>query len=153
VPHTKQSSKRKRLKKAVPVLGAAAAGLSLSLLSGASARPAAHMSAPSVGTGHEVILAEEEISDVSLATFYVFDKENSAAFRPRLGEADAVVAAVAAAGAGAAVAVAVEVAAAVEGAAVLEAAAGVEDAVAVEDAVGFGPMVAALAAWRVQDVQ
>jgi hypothetical protein len=25
-------------------------------------------------TGHETILGEEEISDVSLATFYVFDK-------------------------------------------------------------------------------
>ena len=31
---------------------------------------------------HEITLAEEEISDVSLATFYVFDKENAGAFRP-----------------------------------------------------------------------
>jgi len=28
-------------------------------------------------TCHEIFLGEEEISDVSLATFYVFDKENA----------------------------------------------------------------------------
>jgi hypothetical protein len=108
------------------------------------------MSAPSVGTGHEVILAEEEISG---RRFTSSTKRTPRHSDPDSPEADAVVAAVAAAGAGAAVAVAVEVAAAVEGAAVLEAAAGVEDAATVEDAVGFGPTVAALAAWRVQDVQ
>jgi len=42
----KQASKRKRFKKAAPVLGAAA-GLSLSLASGASAGPAANMLTPS----------------------------------------------------------------------------------------------------------
>ena len=64
----KQGSKRKSRACAVPLLGAA--GLSLSLASGA---PAA-----TVGPvlGHEITLGEEEISDVSLATFYVFDKEN-----------------------------------------------------------------------------
>ena len=30
----------------------------------------------------EFILAEEEVSDVSLATFYVFDKDNAGPFRP-----------------------------------------------------------------------
>src|SRR5262245_47408663 len=56
---------------AVPLLSAA--GLSLSVASGA---PAA-----TVGPGldHEITLGEEEISDVSLATFYVFDKENPGA--------------------------------------------------------------------------
>jgi hypothetical protein len=73
----KYGSKRKRFKKAAPVFGAAA-GLSLSLASGASAGLAAVMPTPSTGAGHEIILAEEEISDVSLATFYVFDKENAA---------------------------------------------------------------------------
>ena len=63
---------RKRFKKAAPVLGAAA-GLSLSLASGASAAPAADISSPRSGPAQEIILAEEEISDVSLATFYVFD--------------------------------------------------------------------------------
>jgi hypothetical protein len=64
----KQASKRKSRACAVPLLGAA--GLSLSLASGA---PAA-----TVGPvlSHEITLGEEEISDVSLATFYVFDKEN-----------------------------------------------------------------------------
>ena len=76
----KQSPSRKRFKKAVPVLGAAA-GLSLSLASGASAGPAPHMPTPAAA-GHEIILAEEEISDVSLATFSVYDKENSAPFPP-----------------------------------------------------------------------
>jgi hypothetical protein len=73
VSPAKQSSNRKRLKKAVPVLGAAA-GLSLSLAGGAPAAPAAGMAPPRTGAGHEIILAEEEISDVSLATFCVYDK-------------------------------------------------------------------------------
>ena len=65
--HAMQVSKRKRRACAVPLLGAA--GLSLSLASGA---PAA-----TVGpAAHAITLSEEEISDVSLATFYVFDKEN-----------------------------------------------------------------------------
>jgi hypothetical protein len=83
VSHAKQSSDRKRLKKAAPVLGAAA-GLSLSLASGASAAPALHMPTPVAGAGHEIILAEEEISDVSLATFFVYDKESTATFRPNI---------------------------------------------------------------------
>jgi len=77
----KQTSKRKRLKKTAPVLGAAA-GLSLSL--GASAGAAPEMLTPSTGARHELILAEEELSDVSLATFFVFDKENTAVFRPNI---------------------------------------------------------------------
>ena len=32
--------------------------------------------------GQEIILGEEEISDVSLATFFVFDKENPGILRP-----------------------------------------------------------------------
>ena len=69
----KKTSKRKSRACAVPLLGAA--GLSLSMVSGA---PAA-----TVGpTAHEITLGEEEISDVSLATFYVFDKENVGASEP-----------------------------------------------------------------------
>ena len=70
--HRKQPSKRKL----APALGAA--GLSLSLASGVSAACAA----PTTDTrtlntkvSHEITLYEEEISDVSLGTFYVFDKE------------------------------------------------------------------------------
>ena len=60
------------------VLGAA--GLSLTLASGASATteaPVADVLAHNGGASHEITLSEEEISDVSLATFYVFDKENA----------------------------------------------------------------------------
>jgi hypothetical protein len=59
VSHAKQLSNRKRLKKAVPVLGAAA-GLSLSLASGAPNAPAADMPPPPPGACHEIILAELE---------------------------------------------------------------------------------------------
>jgi hypothetical protein len=78
--HAKQASKRKRRSKALPVLGAA--GLSFSLASGASSGPAVNMPTPNTGVSHEITLAEEEISDVSLATFYVFEKENAGALRP-----------------------------------------------------------------------
>jgi hypothetical protein len=73
----KQASKRKSRACAVPLLGAA--GLSLSLVSGASAAtevPAADMSTQNTAASHEITFGEEEIADVSLATFYVFDKEN-----------------------------------------------------------------------------
>jgi hypothetical protein len=76
--HAKQPSKRRRRNKALPALGVA--GLSLSLASGASAvpgGPAADMLPPNTGDSHEIALGEEEISDVTLATFYVFDKESA----------------------------------------------------------------------------
>jgi hypothetical protein len=80
VSQTKQASRRKqRRRKAIPVLGAA--GLSLSLVNGAWAAIAADMPARNTGVSHEITLGEEEISDVSLAAFYVFDKENPRTFR------------------------------------------------------------------------
>jgi hypothetical protein len=84
MPQTKQASKRRRRRKALPVLGAA--GLSLSLAAGSAAAanvPAAQASAQS-GISQQVTLAEEEISDVSLATFHVFDKEQVGAHRQRV---------------------------------------------------------------------
>jgi hypothetical protein len=83
--HAKQVSKRTRRRKAVPILGAA--GLSLSLVSGASAAtggPGAAMPTRNAGVGHEITLREEEISGVSLATFYVFDKEIAGTLRRSL---------------------------------------------------------------------
>src|SRR6187402_2547286 len=77
MPQAKQPSKRKRRSKALPVLGAA--GLSLSLAGTASAvpgGPAVNLSTSGNGDGNQVFLSEEEIADVSLATFYVFDKED-----------------------------------------------------------------------------
>ena len=72
----KRSSIGKRRSKALPVLGFA--GMSLSMASGACAstsEASASTSPPS--QKHEILLGEEEISDVSLATFHVFDKENA----------------------------------------------------------------------------
>ena len=75
----KQSTKQKRLKKALPVLGIA--GVSFSLIGGASAStsaPAADIPSQNTSPRQEIFLGEEELSDVSLATFYVFDKEGIA---------------------------------------------------------------------------
>jgi hypothetical protein len=81
----KQPSKRKRRSKGLPVLGAA--GLSLSLASTASAvpgGPATNVPIPNKGDGNQVTLGEEEIADVSLATFYVFDKESEGTARSEI---------------------------------------------------------------------
>ena len=78
----KQPSKRKRRSKAVPALGAA--GLSLTLASEASLAatvPVLDTMTRKAGVSHEISLREEEIFDVSLATFYVFDKEKPETFR------------------------------------------------------------------------
>ena len=80
---TKRASKHRAC--AVPLLGAA--GLSLSLASGApaaTAGPVADMPTSNTEVGHEITLGEEEISDVTLATFYVFDRENPATSRSGL---------------------------------------------------------------------
>jgi|ERR1700722_16957188 hypothetical protein len=81
----KQASKRSRRGKALPVLGIA--GLSFAAASGASASTsgsATDVALQNTSPRHEVFLGEEEISDVSLSTFYVFDKENAA--KPIAGE-------------------------------------------------------------------
>src|SRR6476646_1268899 len=80
--YPKPASKRRRRSKALPVLGAA--GLSLSLASGASAVPAgpALPTQNTIEVGQNITLGEEEIADVSLATFYVFDKENDGTSGP-----------------------------------------------------------------------
>ena len=73
---TKDTAQRKRRSKALPVLGAA--GLSLSLVTSASA---------AIGgvnpdtVSQQVLLYEEEIADVSLVTFHVFDKEKAGIHR------------------------------------------------------------------------
>jgi hypothetical protein len=83
---TKQASNRNRLSKIGPVLGAA--GLSLSLASRASlaiTAPALDTLTSNAGVSHEITLREEEIFDVSLATFHVFDKESHAGERLACG--------------------------------------------------------------------
>jgi hypothetical protein len=75
----RNSSKRNRGKRAAPALGIA--GVSLAMAGGASASTAGSaMDVPvqNTATHHELFLGDEEISDVSLSTFYIFDKENDA---------------------------------------------------------------------------
>lgn len=81
----KRASKVRRQKKALPVIGIA--GVSLSLAGGAYASTVGSTTdilSQNTSPRHEIFLGEEEITDVSLGTFYVFDKENAA--KPRLGE-------------------------------------------------------------------
>src|SRR5262249_19553889 len=72
----KRSSKRKRRKISLPAV--AASGGTLALPGGASAAlvPVMDQSSYAYLAGDEVTLGEEEMSDVSLATFYVFDQES-----------------------------------------------------------------------------
>lgn len=73
----KQASKRKSvIKAAMPALGAA--GLTFSLAGSASAAAVPAADAPqklSFVPNQSITLGEEEIADVSLATFHLFDKE------------------------------------------------------------------------------
>ena len=78
--HGKRNSKRKGRTKAVTVLGVAG---TLSLAGGASGAAVAPPGNP-LTANTAVTLYEEEISDVSLSTFYVFDHENAGARRPGL---------------------------------------------------------------------
>ena len=73
--HAKQASKQKRRRTTLPAWGAA--GMSLAMAGGASAAVAPTANAPSHSRilPPVITLGEEEISDVSLSTFYVFDKE------------------------------------------------------------------------------
>jgi hypothetical protein len=72
----KQPSKRKRRRIGLPALGAA--GVSLVMAGGAAANaPTANVpSLQDTSLRPVITLDEEEIADVSLGTFYVFDKEN-----------------------------------------------------------------------------
>jgi len=80
----KQTSKRKGSRTALPALGAA--GVSFAIAGGTSAALASTVNdqAQRNAPPPVFLLGEEELSDVSLATFYVFDRENSQA--AKLGE-------------------------------------------------------------------
>jgi hypothetical protein len=79
----KQASKKKRVTKAAfPALGAA--GLTFSLVGGASASamPTADvLQTNNFSPSQAFNLGEEEMADVSLATFHLFDKEDTGAVR------------------------------------------------------------------------
>jgi hypothetical protein len=80
VSHAKQAPKRRGRRKAVTALGVA--GM-LSLAGGASGAAVGPTGdTPTENSTPVITLGEEEISDVSLATFYVFDKENAGAPPP-----------------------------------------------------------------------
>jgi hypothetical protein len=74
----KPTAKRKRPSKAVPMAGIA--GVSLAMAGGASAltAPTANVPSQTGPLSHEITLGDEELSDVSLGTFYVFGNENAA---------------------------------------------------------------------------
>jgi hypothetical protein len=79
MPQAKRTSRQKRVAKAtVPVIGAA--GLSFGLAGGASASATPTADVPQkldLAPTQTVTLGEEEIADVKLATFHLFDRENS----------------------------------------------------------------------------
>jgi hypothetical protein len=74
----KQASKRKSVAKAAMPAALGAAGLTFSLAGSASAAAVPAADAPqklSFVPNQAITLGEEEIADVSLATFHLFDKE------------------------------------------------------------------------------
>lgn len=73
MPQTKLTAQRKRRSKVV--LALEAAGLSLSLVSSASAAIGGMNRASSAPASKQ--LYEEELCDVSLATFHIFDRETA----------------------------------------------------------------------------
>jgi hypothetical protein len=79
MPRVKQASKQKRTTKAAAakVLGAAGLGLSLVGSASASTMPTAGIpQSDNTSPNQRFVLGEEEMADVSLATFYLFDREN-----------------------------------------------------------------------------
>jgi hypothetical protein len=75
----KQASKQKRKTKAATAKVLGAAGLSFSLVGSASASTMPTAGIPqsdNTSPNQRFVLDEEEMADVSLATFYVFDREN-----------------------------------------------------------------------------
>jgi hypothetical protein len=79
MPRVKQASKQQRTTKAAAVTVLGATGLGFSLLGSASAStmPAADIAqSDNTSPNQRFVLSEEEMADVSLATFHLFDKEN-----------------------------------------------------------------------------
>jgi hypothetical protein len=79
MPWVKQLSKQKHTTKAsaVKVLGAAGLGLSLVGSASASTTPTAGIpQSDNTSPNQRFVLGEEEMADVSLATFHLFDREN-----------------------------------------------------------------------------
>src|SRR6266576_53239 len=78
MPRVKQAAKHAHTTKAAAVTALGAAGLGLSLTGSASANTIATADFPqsdNIPPNQRFVLSEEEMADVSLATFYLFDKE------------------------------------------------------------------------------
>ena len=79
MPRVKQASKQNRRTKAATakVLGAAGLGFSLASSASASTMPAADIpQSYNIPPDRRFLLGEEEMVDVSLATFHLIDREN-----------------------------------------------------------------------------
>jgi hypothetical protein len=87
MPQVKQAAKGKRPNKAVSVLGIAGVSWAASTSGSPADIPPASLASPPAGSVADILwqntapfqipfLDEEEISDVSLATFHLFDKED-----------------------------------------------------------------------------
>ena len=79
MPRVKQASKQKSTTKAAAMTVLGATGLGFSLLDSASAStmPAADIAqSDNIPPNQRFVLSEEEMADVSLATFHLLDKEN-----------------------------------------------------------------------------
>ena len=79
MPRVKQAAKHARATKAAAVTALGAAGLGLSLTGSASANTIPTADFPqsdNIPPNQRFVLGEEEMADVSLATFYLFDREN-----------------------------------------------------------------------------
>ena len=80
MPRVKQAAKHARTTKAAAVTALGAAGLGLSLAGSASASTIPTADIPksdNISPHQRLFLSEEEMADVSLATFHLFDKENA----------------------------------------------------------------------------
>ena len=80
MPRVKQAAKHAHATKAAAVTALGAAGLGLSLAGSASASTIPTADIPksdNISPNQRLVLSEEEMADVSLATFHLFDKENA----------------------------------------------------------------------------
>src|SRR5262245_46441127 len=79
MPKVKRASTPRRTNNAAAIKVLGAAGLGFSLMGSASASTTPAVDTPqsdNTSPNQRFVLGEEEMADVSLATFYLFDKEN-----------------------------------------------------------------------------
>jgi hypothetical protein len=80
MPRVKQAAKHAHTTRAAAVTALGTAGLGISLAGSASAHAIPTADIPqsdNISPNQRFVLGEEEMADVSLATFYLFDKENA----------------------------------------------------------------------------